>query len=90
MKRILLVLGLLLVLGGAARAQIIIKYLSLRAVVGGGGQILTRQGIRLDYTVGQPLAGPLWADRVELRTGFWPANRPHSIALPVILREGKR
>ncbi len=84
MKRILLILGLLLVLAGTARA--LGAPLLQRTVVGGGGQILTRGVLRLDYTIGQPVAGPTWMDRLELRNGFWPAHRPHSIALPVMLR----
>ncbi len=86
MKRILLIAGLLLVLAGVARAQG--ELLLQRTVVGGGGQVQTRSGLRLDYTVGQALAGPVWMGRVEVRSGYWPAS-PHTIVLPVILRDAR-
>jgi hypothetical protein len=91
MKRITLctILGVLLLVTGAALAQSDAYDVSWWTVDGGGGTFSHGGGYALGGTAGQPDAGLLTGGGYALRGGFWSGRAgavEHSLYLPLVRR----
>jgi hypothetical protein len=81
------VVGVVLLLAGAALASPEATTLDRSVIAGGGGRVEAGASI-LEGTIGQPVVGRASAGVVQLDAGFWPGARGSSyrIYLPLVLR----
>jgi hypothetical protein len=58
-----------------------------RVVIGGGGGHAEGNGYVVDATIGQAVVAVTDAEPYELCVGFWCAQSPYELYIPLLLRE---